>query len=534
MQSEVSQAARVSAESALVNLYRDLTVASRANWISADGLDLIRLSRSTHAYAALPDDAKQPYLDALKEAAGPDPEHRDTTTTILEDLTVGASQEKTKRLLEFVSRFGLLIFAVCAHTPTFRNLLSDFTESGTSTLVKFLDYIDPHSIELFARTRGCRWDQALTHHDDKFQDLSEGLLYNLLSQHSTYTEKELFGASEGDKYIRHDLHGDNLRPHEWALAGEEVSAYRPVVNVGRMGRTQLTKQQVDINASILDESEVWRGQKKWPIADPRYRTARSDGCEICGDVPKENRFCGCTLDDLDSEHESLFNPRIELVRYADRGIGIRALQPLKDGDIIGEYVGELLPKNQSKYKDNVDYLYTQDPGLAPPDQNEKRLPHPLVVNIDPIIYGNWTRYLKHSCASHSVFERHNVGNKLYTLIRVRKKVEYGEEITINYGRGYFDGKGYGCRCGYEKCLAWDGNNPTRNEATLASALEDGSAPDWANSGQLMRRHSRISVLTSGMVDQRWGGQQLGQGKGQQQQKRRKNQRPSLKRRLPKQ
>lgn len=72
------------------------------------------------------------------------------------------------------------------------------------------------------------------------------------------------------------------------------------------------------------------------------------------------------------------------------------------------------------------------------------------------------------------------GQKTLTCITVRDRpIEFGEEITVSYGRDYFLGQKLACRCGEDICTLWNADKTKDNKMTLLEAKQQGTAPDWA-------------------------------------------------------
>lgn len=112
------------------------------------------------------------------------------------------------------------------------------------------------------------------------------------------------------------------------------------------------------------------------------------------------------------------------------GLGLFATAPIKKGAFIVEYTGKKLPwreadANANRYHFELNSRWT----------------------IDGAMRSNVARYLNHSCRPNA--EADVVRGRI--IIRARKGIKPGNEITFNYGKDYFDIflKPKGCRC--EKC-----------------------------------------------------------------------------------
>src|SRR4029077_7260751 len=116
------------------------------------------------------------------------------------------------------------------------------------------------------------------------------------------------------------------------------------------------------------------------------------------------------------------------------GLGLFATAPIKNGAFIIAYRGRLLTHAQAaklgargnRYMYEINSRWT----------------------VDGSSRRNMGRYANHSCRPNA--ESDVVKGKV--ILRARKKIKPGEEITYDYGREYFDIflKPAGCRCA--KCV----------------------------------------------------------------------------------
>jgi SET domain-containing protein len=123
-------------------------------------------------------------------------------------------------------------------------------------------------------------------------------------------------------------------------------------------------------------------------------------------------------------------PRYAIKRTA-AGLGFFTLDSIPIDKKIIEYTGPVLTKEEADKKGGR-YLMTID---------EEYL-------IDGSARSNRARYINHSCRPNAKAFR----TRLRVWIWSMRAIKAGEEITINYGRNYFDDfiKPVGCKC--LKCL----------------------------------------------------------------------------------
>jgi len=119
------------------------------------------------------------------------------------------------------------------------------------------------------------------------------------------------------------------------------------------------------------------------------------------------------------------------VGRSNSGLGLFATGSFKKGEFIAQYWGRKLTEAQADAADNK-YLF---------ELNSK-------WTIDGATRRNTARYINHSCRPNGKIDI--TGGKI--LIRAKRKIEPGEEITYNYGKNYFKAfiKPHGCRCAHCK------------------------------------------------------------------------------------
>lgn len=109
------------------------------------------------------------------------------------------------------------------------------------------------------------------------------------------------------------------------------------------------------------------------------------------------------------------------------GLGLFALKPIKKGDFIAYYSGRVITTKEAdelwtKYLFEINNRWTVD------GSNRR----------------NVARYINHSCRPNAETDvkKHKI------IITAIRSIQPGDEITYNYGRGYFNAfiKPDGCRC----------------------------------------------------------------------------------------
>ena len=240
--------------------------------------------------------------------------------------------------------------------------------------------------------------------------------------------------------------------------------------------------------------------------------------------------CGCTYQQYQQDAGHSLEPLVELVQVPRLNVGIRALENISQGQILGLYVREIYPyKKGGRYPgrglgaryggtDSCSYLYSQrverrHPGKVvkkKPKKGEKKstttaAPTKVAktavsssktkqkkaikedeadmqtgncadllagdvheIAVDSAVNGNWTRYINHSCDYNTEFAPVKIGQRKHLAIKARREIGFGEAITVNYGDEYFPEMLFNCACYVETCKKW--HDSKTNAQTLLEAL----------------------------------------------------------------
>ena len=289
-----------------------------------------------------------------------------------------------------------MMLSILANSVAFRSACHSFDDELWSALDRALTE-NARSVEMFAKVRGLNWRAALMN-----------------TPH--------IGDSLTDADIRSTMNVPVDHPHNFTLTGEG-DPQRP----RHQGRDQLNVDQNIYNADILRSGprpSAWPQGCPFP-QDPTIRRPIDGPCHIC----KSRRQCDCRME------TAALNPFVEIKSYPGRGNGIRALQYIPAGAIIGEYVGEIFP-----YDSTSDPTYSLEFSGALGG----------VALIQCKRFGNWTRYMNHSCNPAAYFHDYTIGDRVRMCIRTVREINIFEEITVHYGEAYWT-EAMLCRCGEPNC-----------------------------------------------------------------------------------
>ncbi|PWY90916.1 SET domain-containing protein [Aspergillus heteromorphus CBS 117.55] len=297
---------------------------------------------------------------------------------------------ESARLKVCVERLGWMVLAVLAQTSSFREFIR--THEDESLWERCLEKLAAHAfnIEILARQRGVDWRGSLAPHSDF----------------------EIAGINAS--LARIDKLAEN-RPHDIVVDTTSRNVRAPKFEGAR---------QVDIDDYIFNP-------KNWPAGklNPASRDVVDHGpCDLCDSAIS----CGCVVNRFPAQF-------IQLVDTGAKGVGVYTLMNFRKGEILGEFVGVLHPPD-----------YAGDPVYSLTMQSKlEEVTEELVVS--PKRFGNWTRFINHSCSASTAFVSRTIGQRSTMTIEALRDIAVFEELTVDYGSGYWKGSERVCQCGETNC-----------------------------------------------------------------------------------
>lgn len=416
-----------------------------------------------------------------------------------------------KRFKDFCEGPNLMILTICAHSQTFRDAIFRSDEDSQQQKLPEWDGLfvviksSASSLELFAQVRDLTWKTSLEHSHSHFGLLLDRVFIKPYG--ISDIQKESFGIKPGDLDQVHDI-GLDKEPGSWIVPGGKGPAYRSRIEIVATKSTvsEFNKKdsavellsKLDVLQENINESVVVPGYQypEWlkprdnkQPSDPQFAGYENEECFVCSkkgtarSARDKTRPCKCTYGDLQRSYgqdETLF----EVFDTERLGVGARALQDIKAGTFIGEYVGEVYPQGDEddcdewipRYGHGLYLMYATLLNGVPKSRKRE------LYCIDAARLGNWTRYINHSCRPNTSYTSVNIGHRQLVLIKTTKNIKFGEELTVNYGKSYFSHIDFGCKCGMSCCRRWvEEKVPDRvpRAETLEEAKAKGTAPAWA-------------------------------------------------------
>ena len=311
-----------------------------------------------------------------------------------------------RRYASFAADENWVLLIILSHSETFRHAaLSLLPDAWDAFIACIKD--NAVSLEVFAKVRDL--------------DTATSLKYIARSVPSPMKKRWL--RNEGKK--------PNIKanpPYSYIVADKMKKVRKPKYE---------RQTQINISANIYIPSifaeggkpQHWPKDRTWP-SDPLTRTPGLGVCKACGN----DTTCEC---DPNSCAE-VTRPLVELKDFGHKGRGIRTLQHIREGNLLAEYVGLIKSAN-----DKGDPTY----GMSiEPYQNYG---HCDIGTIEAKRYGNWTRFINHSCNPSTKFTEFIIGNRVRIMVRAKRNIDIFEELTINYGDEYWKEKF--CECGESCC-----------------------------------------------------------------------------------
>ncbi|XP_036295984.1 histone-lysine N-methyltransferase, H3 lysine-36 specific [Pipistrellus kuhlii] len=141
-------------------------------------------------------------------------------------------------------------------------------------------------------------------------------------------------------------------------------------------------------------------------------------------------------------------PEVEIFRTLERGWGLRNKTDIKEGDFVGEYVGELIDDAECKAR----IRQAQEQGVT----NFYMLALDRYRVIDAGSCGNYTRFMNHCCLPNCEMQKWCVNGDTRVGFFALCDIQAGTELTFNYNFQTFGSGKDICKCGAPNCTGFLG------------------------------------------------------------------------------
>ncbi|KAK0200089.1 hypothetical protein DFS33DRAFT_1388385 [Desarmillaria ectypa] len=170
-----------------------------------------------------------------------------------------------------------------------------------------------------------------------------------------------------------------------------------------------------------------------------------------------NRLCRCDVSCINRVAQLPRQIPIEVFKTERYGWGVRSSVDVERGKVIGLYTGLLVPRTVANKSSDQSFIFALDfteDGNEPEEEG--------ACSVDSTLYGNWTRFLNHSCdptlqiyqvVYDTIFEMRTP----YVAFVAKKNIHAGTEFTFDYCPPAAKKKRKGgnrCLCGASNCCEW--------------------------------------------------------------------------------
>ncbi|KAL6711811.1 hypothetical protein ACN47E_002854 [Coniothyrium glycines] len=227
---------------------------------------------------------------------------------------------------------------------------------------------------------------------------------------------------------------DTPRPAYWLGTWPPESAFDLLTTTPNLSTLTTAKQQRDFEKVVgtLQKDDClgkycwqtasWRGSTEYPCA------ASLDGRAICDHNLTE------WLQGM-----STWKTRFEIQHTPSTGYGLFSRQAWTRGDVLGIYLGELLPARTQ----NTDYCH--EIAIGPTYSKVGS----VVAYVDAEKCGSYVRFCNHSCEANANISEARVGEQRVLALRAVRDIAAGEQVCIDYMEDYFRERK--CLCGLQTC-----------------------------------------------------------------------------------
>ncbi|XP_066246011.1 histone-lysine N-methyltransferase ash1 isoform X2 [Euwallacea similis] len=162
-------------------------------------------------------------------------------------------------------------------------------------------------------------------------------------------------------------------------------------------------------------------------------------------------------------------PGIEKFMTEDKGWGVRTKEPIKQGEFILEYVGEVV--SDQEFKERMNSIYVND-------THHYCLHLDTGLVIDGHRMGSYGRFVNHSCQPNCEMQKWSVNGQLRMALFALRDIESYEELSYDYNFSLFNpAEGQPCKCGSEQCRGVIGGKTQRVRQLLEASDK---AKSWSN------------------------------------------------------
>ncbi|KAG0047970.1 Histone-Lysine N-Methyltransferase ash1l, partial [Gryganskiella cystojenkinii] len=176
----------------------------------------------------------------------------------------------------------------------------------------------------------------------------------------------------------------------------------------------------------------------------------------CGDQCSNQRF-----------QERHNEDHLRVIYTPERGFGIQTTKPIKRGDLVIEYRGEVI--SQSLCHERMEGIYKHN-------KNFYFLEYEKGEVVDACQKGTNARFVNHSCSPNSQIEKWFFNGEMQIGIFAFQDIPAGAEISYDYNFSWFTGaQKQQCRCGAPNCRGYIGERLSAKKTQPQEVSSSGAA-----------------------------------------------------------
>jgi len=170
--------------------------------------------------------------------------------------------------------------------------------------------------------------------------------------------------------------------------------------------------------------------------------------------------CACGSDCQNQRFWRHLYANVSVIKTEKKGYGLRANTPLKPGDFIFEYIGEVIPEGTFRKRMR--------------QYDEEGIKHFYFMSlskgefVDATKKGNLGRFCNHSCNPNCYVDKWVVGDKLRMGIFAERNIKPGEELVFNYNVDRYGANPQPCYCAESNCTGFIGGKTQTEKGTKLS------------------------------------------------------------------
>ncbi|KAF9126225.1 Histone-Lysine N-Methyltransferase ash1l [Mortierella sp. 14UC] len=208
----------------------------------------------------------------------------------------------------------------------------------------------------------------------------------------------------------------------------------------------------------------------------------------CGDLCSNQRF--------QKRHNE---DHLRVIWTQERGFGIQTTAPIKKGNLVIEYRGEVI--SQAECHKRMEGIYKNN-------KNFYFLEYEKGEVVDACQKGTNARFVNHSCSPNSQIEKWFLNGEMSIGIFAAQDIPAGAEISYDYNFSSFSGaQKQKCRCGAANCRGYIGERLSKNkEAAMALSTKVVSGRSGSKASAKKRKTGR----RGGVNEQESSSMRLGQ------------------------